>query len=165
MAHLWIPENDEWTAHGLADGVLPLPATMPSLPSGVVLRSAGPDADWYLLAMPPTTVRVNGQAPALGIRVLRDKDEIRVPGAPPMFFSSEKLVSVEPFTGEPGATCIRCTKVIEPQSPAVRCGSCQRWYHQNPERNCFTYGDGAICVECGAAAVVNDAFRWTPEEL
>ena len=166
MAHLWLPEKDQWLARALTGDGFALPGSPAPLPSGVVLRRAGAADDaWYLLSPPAASVRVNGEAVPLGIRALRDKDEIRVAGAAPVFFSTEKLVAVEPYSGPAGATCLRCAGVIELQSPAAQCPNCRCWYHQSAERGCFTYGDAPICVQCGEEAAVNSEFRWMPEEV
>ena len=168
MAHLFITELNEWTTRALSGEVFQLPGATPSSPAGALVRravSATPDGGWHLLAPPSSSVHVNGEPAALGIRVLRDKDEIRLLGAAPMFFSTEQLVAVEPFAGLPEGRCPRCTKAIEPQSPAVRCGVCNTWYHQADARRCFTYGENPICVMCGSDAVLSGEFAWSPEEL
>jgi len=119
---------------------------------------------WHLLVPPFANVRVNGEPVLLGIRALRDRDEIRVPGAAPLFFSSEELMAIEPFAGSAEAKCPRCTKPIAPQSPAVRCRGCNTFYHQSEARPCFNYGgDHPICVICGADTVLSGEFSWTPE--
>jgi len=166
--HVWTSEKGQWVARALNDEGFALSGASAASPSGAVLRRSGrddTDAAWYLLAPPTVSVFVNGEAVPLGIRVLRDRDEIRVAGGQPVFFSTEKLIGVEPYAGVAGATCLRCAKTIERNSPAVRCPGCGRWYHQSAERGCFTYGDAPICVECGADAVVSDQFQWMPEEV
>ena len=76
------------------------------------------DASWVLIA-PPFAMRVNGQPLALGIRVLRDKDEIieREENAP-LFFSTERLAAVEPFSGDAPVVCARCRNEIAPGADA-----------------------------------------------
>lgn len=168
MPNLWIPQLTEWTTRPLSGDVFHLPGATPSAPTGAVLRRAAagtPDSGWHLLTPPTLPARVNGEPAALGIRALRHGDEIRLPGAAPMFFSTEQLVGVEPFSGSTEARCGRCTKAIELNSPAVRCGGCQTAYHQSEARGCFAYGENPICVVCGADAVVSGEFTWVPEEL
>jgi hypothetical protein len=167
MPNLWIPEQNEWTPRALSGDACQLPGPPPT-PSGAVLRRAGtgtPDSGWHLLAPPTLAVCVNGEPLALGIRALRHRDEIRVRGATPVFFSTEQLVAVEPFSGSPAGKCQRCSQTIAPGSPAIRCGSCNTWYHQTEARHCFSYGQNPICVVCGADATVSTEFNWVPEEI
>ena len=157
----------EWTTRALSGDVFPLPGATPATPTGAVLRRAAPgtpNSDWLLLTPPTLLVRVNGEPVALGIRALRDKDELRIPGGAPVFFSTEQLVAVEPFSGSPEGKCPRCTKPFASNSPAVRCGECNTWYHQIEGRQCYTYKENPICVVCGADAVVTSEFTWVPEE-
>src|SRR5262249_42097750 len=73
-----------------------------------VLQS-GHGESWLLFAPPGTSAYVNGQRLPLGMRVLRDRDEILVPvaansanelGEPQrMFFSTERLAIIQPFPG------------------------------------------------------------------
>ena len=168
MSRLWVTESNEWRIRPLNGELFHIPDANTSARSGAVVRralSAPPGCGWHLLAPPSLAVLVNGEPVAFGVRVLRDRDEIRVLGAAPMFFSTEELVAVEPFTGLSESRCPRCTKAIEPLSPAVRCGVCSTWYHQADDRRCFTYGDDPICVVCGSDAVVGTEFSWSPEEL
>lgn len=166
MAHLFNLVANQWAATALAGDAFDLPGANPSLPSGVVLRRAGlDDAGWVLLAPPTGSARVNSELAVLGVRALRDRDEIQLPGQPPVFFSTEKLVAVEPYSGPVGGTCPRCTKPMAAASPAVRCASCGTWYHQNGRKDCFTYGENPICVSCTNDAVVSDGLTWVPEEL
>jgi hypothetical protein len=164
MAHLWIYENNQWNPRAATGATLPIPGADGQI---VIRRAEGgaPQDNWHLLAPPSRAPRVNGQAVALGIRALRDRDEICLPGRPPLFFSTEQLVAVEPFTGLPDGRCPRCTKIIPGESPAVRCSGCNTWYHAAADRNCYTYGENPICVVCGADAVVSGEFGWSPEEL
>ncbi|MEY2410116.1 MAG: Prokaryotic finger family 1 [Verrucomicrobiota bacterium] len=168
MAHLWISDLNEWKAQRLASDLFPLETGVPAESRGVMLRRSGTApaiATWYLLAPPAVPVHVNGIHVALGICALRDKDEIRLAGAEPLFFSTEEMVEVEPFAGAAQSRCPRCTKILESRAPAVRCPGCGTWYHEETDRACFTYGENPICVACGADAVVGGGFAWSPEEL
>ena len=164
MAHLWVSKMNEWKTRELSGDSFQLPAA--GAGAGALLRRAAngaPEGGWLLLASPGMPVLVNGAPVQLGIRALRDRDEIRPAGAAPMFFSTEQLMAIEPFTGLPEGKCPRCTRTIEPQSPAVRCAGCKTWYHSTEARSCFCYGEGPICVVCGADAVVSGDYAWTPE--
>lgn len=163
MPHVFKIDHGAWAAHPLTGGPFALRGT-DARDTGASLRSAGAGG-YYLLAPASAAALVNGRPVLLGISALKDKDELAVPGETPMYFSMEQRVQVEAYAGEPGGTCLRCASSIEAGSPAVQCPGCQKWYHQRPDRLCFSYGDHPICVECGADAVVSDEFRWVPEEL
>jgi hypothetical protein len=76
----------------------------------ILVRSACGDKErWVLLAAPASqTTAVNGMPVVLGIRVLHNRDEVRVPGAPRMLFSTERLARVEPYAGPSYGRC-SCT--------------------------------------------------------
>ncbi len=57
--------------------------------------------------------------------VLRDRDEILIPGLTRCYFSTEEPARVEPFpAGEGPVFCARCRQPIQPATPAVRCPAC-----------------------------------------
>jgi hypothetical protein len=136
-----------------------------SLRSTVVIRRA-PNSDdrWLLIASPAGGVWVNGQRIGAGLHALRDKDEIRLPGSKPIFFSTEALACVAPFPGlARAANCPRCRQVIVPGIPAVRCPACQTWHHESPPCNCWTYS--TTCAACAQLTPLGTDFRWRPEEI
>lgn len=165
MAHAWIQNKTGWTLQPLGNGsfrLVPEGATTEAL----LLRASARDADAaWLLVTGARGARVNGAPVALGVRALRDRDEIQLPGAAPAFFSTEKLVAVEPYAGQAGGKCPRCTREIEPGTPSVRCGSCGSAYHQSEHKACFTYGENPICVVCACDAVINTDYSWVPEDV
>jgi hypothetical protein len=136
-------------------------------PSDVVLiqpgATAGADA-WVLLAGRATDVRVNGADLVLGIRALRDKDEVSVDGHR-LFFSTEQLACVTPFPGsEQPAFCPRCKQRLERADLAVKCPRCHAWHHQCQKFSCWTYE--STCALCQHQLTALDAgYSWTPEEL
>ena len=184
MAHLWISSARDarersWEPARLAepgcvlapvgDGlrVGPVGGIGFSDAHGVVLLPApgsGKGPAWALLAARRSPARVNGWPLALGIRVLRDRDEIRV-GAECCFFSSEELARCEPFPGlAQGAHCPRCKQSLEPGERAVACPRCGAWHHQSEKFPCWTYD--ATCALCQAQSTALDAgYSWTPELL
>lgn len=122
----------------------------------------GTPPPWVLLADGPV-VMVNGERVVTGIRVLSDRDEIRVADNPPLWFSTETLPAVEPFPGaDRAAYCPRCKLTIQPGAPAVRCPSCGVYHHQFEDRPCYTYAPS--CAACGAPAELGGGYRWIPEE-
>jgi hypothetical protein len=159
MPHLFQQIASQWSP-------IPVPDAGFSLPGGVLLRRAGASANgWVLLVPPPVSARVNGVPVDLGIRALCHRDEITLPGAGSMHFSTEQIVQATPYDGPAGGTCPRCTRALEPGTPAVRCGSCGAAYHQTEQKACFTYGENPICVLCGTDAVVSEELTWVPDEV
>jgi len=126
-----------------------------------------------LLAPPGARVTVNGERLTTGARVLADRDVIGRAGSSDVYFSTEKLACVEPFSSIDGggrsgdATyCARCRSAIEPGFPAVRCPACSTWFHQNPaeSRDCWTYGPRcAVCQQ--ETDLENARYKFTPETL
>lgn len=171
MAHLWTEVDGQWQARPLAPGerlVFPLPAASSSqaqfLVSAQLLCTKPANArEAWALVVRPGLVRVNGQALWLGLRVLRDRDEVQLPGQGSVFFSTESLAKVEGF---PGATkpvfCPRCRDKIE-TGLAVKCPACGVWHHQLPDRPCWTYSE--TCALCPQPSALSTGFQWTPERL
>jgi len=161
MAHLWIreptapPDSGEWSPMSLADDS---PAIHPAV---LVLRTSSEPAAWVLIGNP--AVHVNGAPLDAGIRVLRDRDELRV-DAHRTFVSTESLATVASFPGGDRAVfCPRCKLQIVPESAAVRCPRCGVWHHQSVELPCWTYAEH--CTLCNQSSGLDAGFGWTPEDL
>jgi hypothetical protein len=188
MAHLWVhaacenaagqPALDDWSVMPLdvdafaisgapavrAPAISPDHGSVPAFPgrSARLLRGTTPDGDAWIVVGSPA-VRVNGDPLDAGIRVLRDRDELRAGGSR-TFFSAELLPAVVAFPGGERATfCPRCMLEIAPGSPAVRCPQCRIWHHQSDELPCWTYADR--CTMCDQPTPLDAGFRWTPEDL
>jgi hypothetical protein len=136
----------------------------------VLLRQKGaPDGStWMLLAPPEAGVHVNGLPLELGLRVLRDKDEIRLGERQRFFFSAEQVVQVVPFPGaDQEVCCARCLDPIAPGATAVQCPNpaCGAWHHQMPEKNLPCWSYTPTCALCDQPTALDAGFRWTPEEL
>jgi hypothetical protein len=176
MAHLWHEHDGQWTAMSMEDvdqvgfdGCRWLPTDATLTDSGLVAAlvratGSGPDAPWVLVAATAAGpgVQVNGQPLALGLRVLRDRDELSAGGAS-WFFSTETLPTIVPFPGPAGAACPRCKIGIDPGQPVVRCVGCRVVYHQSEERPCWLYGEA--CALCGRPTALDQGYAWTPAEL
>ena len=176
MAHLWIHSSLEgWTVRPLAadrftlsaDAAAPAPGRPVDDKStgGVVLRRAadGDAGETWLLLASPREVWVNGSQLDVGARVLRDKDEIRLRGAAPMFFSTEVLAQVAAFPGFARPVhCPRCRQVIEAGALAVYCPGCHMWHHQSVGCECWTYAP--TCAVCDQTTALDADYRWKPEE-
>lgn len=180
MAHLWYrSEQGEWKAGELPAGRVALgrgpgrlavrlseaaPVLGPCL-SPVSTASLNGLA-WVLLTGPTEGVRVNGSALPSGIRVLRDRDEIRLAGGVRLYLSLEELARVMPFAGtEPPVYCPRCKLELKKGEASVRCPNptCRITHHQSAELPCWTYTGG--CTLCGHPTDLEAGFRWTPEDL
>lgn len=140
-----------------------------SVPGPTDIRILPPDAtgvapSWTLLGGREASLRVNGHPLALGIRILRDRDEVSIAGQR-CFFSMEELARVVAFPGlaQP-ACCPRCKQRVEPGDLAVACPRCHAWHHQSEEFPCWTYD--STCALCQLQATALDAgYSWTPELL
>jgi hypothetical protein len=132
--------------------------------------------DWHVLAPPGADVRVNGLPLRVGMRRLRDRDEILLrgaasgradtPAAARMFFSTERLAMVVVFPeGKKTTRCARCKQPILPGSDAVQCPAetCLHWHHQSDELPCWTYAER--CAMCDQPTQLDADYRWTPEDL
>ena len=184
MAHLWLHQQsqkppwailllDEYSKvflvgdAGNTPRIVCNPANSDSL-FGCLIRQSGPGGkDWWVFAATvDSPVYVNGVLLSLGLRVLRDRDEIRIGLSTPLFFSYESLAQIESFPGGPKPTkCPRCQQEIASDTPAVRCPQCSIWYHQNPktELPCWTYSK--TCAKCTQVTQIEAGYRWTPEGL
>jgi hypothetical protein len=159
MAHLWMADRSAsggWMPQTLDANVVVLAG------SARVLRHASADAIEWVLVGPPS-LRVNGQPLDAGIRLLRDRDELRT-GAVRTFFSTESLAVVEAFPGDQRPTfCPRCKLAIEPGTPAVRCPQCRVWHHQSDDMPCWLYAER--CTLCDQPTTLDAGFHWSPEAL
>lgn len=181
MAHLWVrdglgvrdelgmKDETEWRTWPLEHGAVrisgcgPTPSpTLPEKDTEVVLVCPGIDGRWVLLAGAATRVRVNG-LPTAGIRVLKDRDEIRVwaHGDHIVFFSTEQTASILPYAGPEGAACPRCRQVFELGVPAVECPHCGVWHHETEQSPCWTYT--TACAVCSKETCLDAGYDWRPE--
>ncbi len=177
MAHLWTKDDAGWIAHALSResydiGAHAAARTAPlaslfiegSGASAKLVRAdfAGSEV-WALIAAPGSGIRVGGEAPLAGLRVLRDRDEIRTPDGEQYFFSTEALATVAPFASNGREVfCGRCRQRIAVGAPAVRCPGCGVWYDQSTGLPCWTYAD--TCAFCAHSTAMNAGFAWSPED-
>jgi len=176
MAHLWVrDETENWAVLPLEHDAFSLNAesTRPiarrlgdgeALSEVLLIRSdSGQANSWVLIANATSGVSVNGIPLATGIRVVSDRDQIRVPGAREFYFSTETLARIEQFPGsEQTIFCPRCKQEIEKGTSAVKCPGCGVWHHETDELNCWTYAE--VCALCAQPTDMSSGFRWTPEE-
>lgn len=174
MAYIWFRNNEEpWSVMPLNGRAVDV-SVYPPRPLADGFR-LGEDAMaalihaeladspvWVLLIAPGGDVRVNGFPPVAGVRVLQDRDEIRIPSFAPMFFSTGTEARVESFPGsEREVCCARCRQPIEKGQMAVRCPQCGVWYHQTDRFPCWTYTP--TCALCPQATALDAGFAWIPE--
>lgn len=192
MPHLWILDEEGWAVLPL-DGLtglridcrpfLPAEGRAAAGPAGeteVWLQGtqAGPEARrplWWLLGGPAALLSLNGLPLAGGLRMLRDRDEIRLGARERLYYSTEALARVEPFHPRPAAEpsrgeplaphCPRCQRELREGDPVVRCPACQVCYHQgeDPGHQCWTYSER--CSLCGQGTDLEAGYRWTPESM
>ncbi|MFH1681958.1 MAG: hypothetical protein ABIH26_15120, partial [Candidatus Eisenbacteria bacterium] len=124
---------------------------------------------WLLLSARRAGVLVNGLPLLAGIRLLDDRDEIRVSGSGTYYFSSERAVRPETFRSDPDASgfvrCPRCLRGIREGDLYVRCPRCGVLHHHLPEDGypCWTYTDR--CAVCGRSTALTDEPEWSPDEI
>ncbi len=163
MAAAWVPTTIEDDAFDVEAFLRQSQENVGDTIGAVLLRSGGTTRERWML-VGSGSVRINGTPLAAGIRVLRDRDEIRLNGGPPVYFSTERLARVEPFPGaERQVFCPRCKLPIETGAPAVLCPGCSTWFHQTTDLPCFTYAE--TCPLCDHQTTLDGEYRWTPEEL
>lgn len=176
MAQLWVQdEAGAWGAIAL-DPAISAPVGAPGLACGVrvpplalggavLLRSrSAVDETWLLQSAPGDAVTVNSSPLYLGLRALRDRDEIRIAGGHRFYFSTERLAHIEPFPQiDHAVICARCKQAIQPGSPAVQCPQCGTWCHQSSELGCWTYGQN--CPLCDQPTALDAGYRWSPGAL
>jgi len=128
----------------------------------------GHAAAWVLLAPSSADVWINDARLAHGIRVLSDRDAIRISGSSAFYFSTEKLACVEAFPAAEPVFCPRCKLEIAAGDAAVCCPQCGIWHHErvSEEQACWTYAKTcALCDQSTHLEIEKAAFRWTPEWL
>jgi hypothetical protein len=159
MAHLWQLGGGSGAAADWSPR--PLAGDAVAVPPARLLRAAAEREDWVIVG--PRAVSVNGSRLDTGIRVLRDRDELRT-GSGRLFFSTESLAVVVPFIDTGTKTCCpRCKLEIAPGSPAIRCPRCGVYHHQSEDLPCWTYAKS--CSLCDHLTALDAGYDWVPEEL
>jgi hypothetical protein len=133
--------------------------------SAVIRRDEGRErGPWHLLAPFGANLWVNGLPLLAGLRVLDDRDEIRVENGRPLFFATEELARVVPMPDSNRAMmCPRCQQRIDAGTAAVRCPRCALWHHESGDLPCWTYSP--TCTLCPQPSALDAGFQWTPMEL
>jgi hypothetical protein len=176
MARLWRKNADGWSAEELAGAGSALieagtaTAFGADASAATALRASVMPVDiagakfWALIFSARSDARVNGAPVAAGLRVLADRDEIRVDGEV-RYFSTESVAVVVPLPAtERSLYCGRCRLKIEAGSPAIYCPTCAIWYHQSAELPCWTYAPKCGYCPQQTALDLDAEFAWTPEE-
>lgn len=181
MAHLWVRQPDQanhWNivrlafagrGYALVDDAMPVRHRNGKTDLPLIVPDCGDRQRelWVLIAGHETGLRINGQLlSGTGIHVLADRDEIVLGNSTRLFFGAEELAAVTPFSAAGAAEpsmCPRCKKAIAEGAAAVRCPQCRVWYHQESDRNCWTYDE--VCVMCRHTTALDAGFSWTPQNL
>jgi hypothetical protein len=173
MAHFWkrdeangwvvLPASDPIAFVGDAETIATTGDGAAMLEHAYLRRLANPPETWALVCPPRSDVRVNGERLPLGLAILSDRDELRVPGQSARFFSTEATAHIETFPESAGGFCPRCKQAIAPRSAAVRCPGCGLWHHASDDLPCWNYA--TTCAGCAQDTALDAGFKWTPEEL
>jgi hypothetical protein len=173
MAHLWFLDDEGvWSVVPLEGRAVDISVHPPRamaedypedhLRAAVVCAGSGEARAWVLLAGASGDVRVNGFSAVAGVRVLRDRDEIRADSVHTLFFSTETLAHIEDFlAGERAIFCGRCRQAMQNGELGVRCPRCGIWYHQTDKLPCWTYSP--TCAFCPQSTTLDEGYAWTPE--
>ena len=161
MPQLWSRGHDGWLPTSIDDASTPPFKVAPTTSALIIRSNGGNGAHWLLMAAP--NVLLNGTPLTTGVRMLRDRDEIVVDGAPPQYFSTEQLATIEPFSGATRPfVCARCQQPITVNQLVVRCPRphCSAVHHQMPERLCWSRTEA--CAECEGPTQLSSDYGWTP---
>lgn len=172
MANLWYKAGSgKWTpwlldgaAVALGPRLLPIMASNGCPPSALLMRSRSAGLEqWLAMRVAARPLFVNGESLRTGIRVINDRDEMRILGSDCVFFSTEHLPQIEPFAeSSRPVLCIRCRRSIVAGAPTVRCG-CGAVFHQDtaPAFQCYSYAPS--CPLCARPTDLTKTYRWQPE--
>ena len=185
MAHFWMqeeleggkgerPANRKWVVRSVTEEKETLFASEGSETGerAVLVRAGGsaPGGSEVFALLGSTSVRINSARLATGLKVLQDRDQVRIGSGQPSYFSTERLPRVEPFPGaDRKIMCPRCHLEISAGMPAVRCPNpgCGVWHHQITEGEkplaCWSYH--TICSICSGPTSLEAGYRWSPEDL
>ncbi len=178
MAYLWhSSKDDNWVPTELKCSMVLVDDTATMLapmeadghPGEVLLyshRLNSVASSWVLLAPPDSLVYVNHFSLASGIRILADRDAIRISARQPIYFSTARLAGIEAFPYSEQAFCPRCKLEIAEHDACVCCPQCQVWHHQSEHADlaCWSYAE--TCALCDQSTDLDSVeFRWTPGEL
>jgi hypothetical protein len=171
MPVLWIQHEQEqrWSPVPLNGEAVALPIDPEQQASAEVDRASAVllplsgGSDRFLIAGSDAAVWINGDPLVLGIRVLRDRDVIRVGAGECVVYSAEALPSVVSFDEQRQVPCARCKTDITAGFLAVRCPKCGAWHHQGGDLLCWTYTEK--CAGCDQPTAMDGCYHWTPEGL
>lgn len=151
----------EGSDEGISDGLLVVQSKPEQGPAGSERER------WVLLSNNQRDVYVNGDRLHTGLRVLRDRDELRISADDRYFFSTERLAEVQNYPGgaDRSLFCPRCKQEVKENDVAVKCPLCGNWYHESEDTEllCWTYTE--ICATCPQKTSLSGEFRWCPDEL
>lgn len=127
----------------------------------IELMRVEPGRRW--IAIVPDGFTHNGQRVAGGLRALAHGDLLAAAHGESVFFSSEEIACIEVFAGAQSVLCPRDKVEIANGQPVVRCPTCGTFFHQLPERNCWTYAP--TCAVCNQSTALDGGLLWSPEAI
>lgn len=165
MAVLWTQreQDDSWRPTELNGDPAPLAGVSSAAGAVATVLPLVGSADRILITGRRASISINGNPLLLGIRVLRDRDAIRVGPSPCVYFSLETLPVVVPCPEARPVPCARCKTDIAPGFPAVRCPSCGAWHHQGGDLLCWSHVER--CAACQRLTLMDGQYHRTPEGL
>ena len=123
-------------------------------------------ATWMILGPTDAQTRINGTLLENGIRVVEDRDAIRVADMPTMYFSTECLAAIEAYPDAEPVFCPRCKRMVSEGDSAVCCPRCGIWHHEQVPDGTACWSYAKTCALCDQSTDLESAgFRWTPEIL
>jgi len=134
----------------------------------LVRTGHGVDERWFVLPYAGTRLRRNGARVGAGLSQLLDRDVFcfGAADADVWTFTTERLPSVEIFTGGDGLHCPRCKLELQHGGKVVACPECRGLHHQDEAagKPCWTYAP--TCAQCNRETRLTDAaYSWTPHDL
>jgi len=172
MAHLFIIRSGEEPASartevaGLTESPRGLSAGASGQDPAAQIVPFGDPPEFALVAPARARVRINGEPLRAGIRVLGDRDEIRL-GDTLVYFAAYSPPRVTSFSeAEHGSLhCPICTRALS--GPVVRCPRCGRFFCETDETEefpCWTGGPTCPSGD-GQPTALGAEFDWVPEVL
>lgn len=191
MAHLWMKDDSrKWAVLDLQVAAIELQGAALDIgrfpPTGIEQPSAGTGAgatgkaqlllvpfsegkkspSWALLWNHHTRVYVDSVLLTSGLRILFDREEIRLAANDPIYFAAVSPPRITTYTAtEREIECMRCQSPLRQGDPVVVCPQCGITFHQNPDdprRQCWIYSEKC---NCSMQTDLDADFLWYPEHL
>lgn len=151
MLWRWNDETEQWQGHPL-ETANPIP-----LGPGILLPVE--KGRCCLLVQQGPNLMVNG-FPSLPLRILKDRDEIRVTGQT-VYFTTESPPQIALFISKgKDVFCGRCKGRMSEGELSVQCPGCGTSHHQKEGLSCWSYD-----TRCSGCDQPTAGLSWQPEPL